>query len=870
MSNQLNTQRVRAAWPPSNISRIQLLGLFQNDFNLSDSRSESAQLLALFKTAIILSQRYNITVDEHPLGWHMAQTCGNVIDSLKKTCLVVSSSNIVGIVGPRLSREAHMIAAFAETIGIPVVSYTATDPDLSSRSAYPSFYRTIPSDTSAALSIVHLFMKFNWTSCVIIYQNDAYGYSGMRVISESFTRNNFKVREMIKFDIATRTIQGDLKNYLLNSGTRIIVLWAVPMFTLNILQYALDQDVLGPRFLWILSSSPSLDSFSKESSRKLVGMLTIEPITGNVFNTSINASLLHVAYEIWQQYEPESFPGSNNVDQYALFAFDATWLLIQSLERLCTTNNRKTSRSCISLVNSSSCFDRYLINATSFFDQINSMAFVGVTGPIEYRVNGTDRSKGIYYFAQNAQVLSAGVGFIPVLKYSEENLWETYKEPLTIVWPNNSCVLPSDRATLSGITLNIGIFMSAPFAIREYLLDELESNKTKFIGYVPDLIEHLREKMNFIPNITSIPVNISYSESILALEKGDYDILVGDITVTAKRREIVSFSASIFDNSLSVIIRKPLSADVDLFSYMRPFADELWIAILAATIYASILIYLLERGENAALRNRSIVSAGAMTIWYSIGTIMGYGVDFHATTASGRLLTIALYMLSLVLVATYTANLASNLTKARPRHIINGIDDLKKGKISPHRVGIIKETAMEQYYVREISRGSRNFYPATARQHILNSLLDGTIDATILDSGVADYITHHVYCNLTVVGETFDETVFGIAMSKNWLYGQELDMNILALRELGHLDMLRKKWFQTSKCGNQNETLSSMRIESMAGLFLIFGIITAVALLPFIWSKRSTIKNYFYMLTTRRYAEPQRNNLPTKYSNPSS
>ena len=343
----------------------------------------------------------------------------------------------------------------------------------------------------------------------------------MRVINEAFMKNNLKVREMIKFDIATHTIQGDLKHYLLNSGVRIIVLWTVPVFTPTILQHALDHDLLGPHFLWILSSSISLNSFDRESSHKLVGMLTVEPVTGSVLNASTNRSLLSAAYAVWQQYEPDSFPGENNVDQYALFAFDATWLLIQSLQGLCTVITEKTARPCISFVDSPFCFDRRLVNAASLFDRITSTAFVGVTGPIEYTINETDRSKGIYYFAQNSQHSSNGVSFIPVLKYSKPTSWQSYKEPSIIVWPDKSCVVPSDRPILSGVTLRIGILMSAPFAMVENVTDEFGRKKTKFIGYAPDLIELLRQKMKFIPNIipTIAIENLTYAKILACISQ---------------------------------------------------------------------------------------------------------------------------------------------------------------------------------------------------------------------------------------------------------------------------------------------------------------------------------------------------------------
>ncbi|CAF5164215.1 unnamed protein product, partial [Rotaria magnacalcarata] len=55
------------------------------------------------------------------------------------------------------------------------MSQSATDPDLSDRKAYHSSYRTISSDKKAALALVKLILRFNWSSCAIIYQNDVFG-----------------------------------------------------------------------------------------------------------------------------------------------------------------------------------------------------------------------------------------------------------------------------------------------------------------------------------------------------------------------------------------------------------------------------------------------------------------------------------------------------------------------------------------------------------------------------------------------------------------------------------------------------------------------------------------------------------------------
>ncbi|CAF2959361.1 unnamed protein product, partial [Rotaria sp. Silwood2] len=270
---------------------MQLLGLFHDTSNTSASTTLSIHSRAMFKAAVLLSQTYNIKIGGQFIGWQTAQTDDNVISALRSTCFAMSTSNIIGIVGPALSREAILIADFAETVGIPVISYAATDPDLSDRNAYPVFHRTVPSDKVAAIAIAQLFIRFNWTSCTIIYQNDKYGLSGGQALNETLSNNSVIVLQTVLFDTMTLSIQGDLNSTLITSSTRIVILWAESYYASLILQYALNYDVLGPKFTWILSSNVPLNSFNQSFSQNLIGILTVEPTVGDVVNEPINTTL---------------------------------------------------------------------------------------------------------------------------------------------------------------------------------------------------------------------------------------------------------------------------------------------------------------------------------------------------------------------------------------------------------------------------------------------------------------------------------------------------------------------------------------------------------------------------------------------------
>ncbi|CAF1417380.1 unnamed protein product [Adineta steineri] len=452
---------------------------------------------------IILSQQYNITVDEQYLEWQSAQINGSEVDAIRSVCQTLSNWNIVGIVGPELSSETPITAEYGEKVGIPIVSYSATDPGLSNRSIYPAFYRTVPSDSVATIAIIKLFIRFQWNSCIIIYQNDAFGIDGSNAINNAFNNNNLTVVNQIMFNIDTLNFQSDLKTSSVSSSTRIVILWASSIYTNLILQNALNAGVVGPQFMWILSTSISLNSFNQSFYPNLTGILTIEPSIAN--------------YNIWQEYEPETFLGSTQVNSYALFAFDATWLLIQSLQQLCSLN-KNNSLSCISFIGSSFCFDL--------------LSYVDYTG------------------------------------------WQRYQGDSVIIWPGQSLSIPTGNAQLNGITLRIGVIPSDPFTMVKIVIDQYGQNQTQLTGYCMDLISLLQANLGFIPNIQLAPSGVTYDE-LMEMIPSVYDIVVADTTVTSARREVVDFSQGFFSNGISILMPTNPAVKIGLMAFIKPFSTGL-------------------------------------------------------------------------------------------------------------------------------------------------------------------------------------------------------------------------------------------------------------------------------------------------------
>ncbi|CAF1241593.1 unnamed protein product [Adineta ricciae] len=474
---------------------------------------------------------------------------------------------------------------------------------------------------------------------------------------------------------------------------------------ISIIDVATRSDVFAPHFMWIPSSDVLLNSFNTTTARqKLAGILTITPVVG---------SAVGAAYDVWKEYDVVSFLGSDN-----------------SLARLCSMNGSDSSS--VSFSSDSSFFDRCL-------------------DLLQFSSHTTDRVDGNYYIVKNIYQSSDSLNYTPVLVWSDSSDWNQNARTSVIRWPNTTPTVPKDYASVFGLIVRIAMIDSVPFTLLTEATSASGGTTTKLVGYIPDLVAQLQNRMEFVANFTFFSSDQSYNKLLDDVTNGTFDMLIGDVTSTSARRGKVGFSSVIFDSSLHLI----------------PFSLKLWLVLLVATIYAGFLTTILEKQRKEALQGRSLISLIAMNMWFAFSAIVGFDADFHVSTAAGRLFTVGLYILGLAL---------------KSAGAISGIDDIKNGKVACSRIGIAAESSIEDYYLREISGGARNFYPLKQISDIYSGRLNNVIDAAI-----------SIYCNSPLVGADFDRSALEIVFPKIWLCEEDLDVAILSIREADLLDTLKLK-----------------------------------------------------------------------------
>merc|ERR1712223_1039215 len=139
---------------------------------------------------------------------------------------------------------------------------------------------------------------------------------------------------------------------------------------------------------------------------------------------------------------------------------------------------------------------------------------------------------------------------------------------------------------------------------------------------------------------------------------------------------------------ISILYRKPKKQPPELFSFMHPLSLDVWIYIVVAYFIVSFLLFILARfspyewdnphpcnEEPEVLVNEfSLINS----MWFTIGSLMQQGSDLSPKAISTRMVAGMWWFFTLIMISSYTANLAAFLTVERMASPVNSAEDLSK------------------------------------------------------------------------------------------------------------------------------------------------------------------------------------------------
>ncbi|XP_041980062.1 glutamate receptor ionotropic, kainate 2 isoform X3 [Aricia agestis] len=427
---------------------------------------------------------------------------------------------------------------------------------------------------------------------------------------------------------------------------------------------------------------------------------------------------------------------------------------------------------------------------------------------------------------------------------------------------------------LQNKTLVVTTILSAPYCMRKEASEKLTGN-AQYEGYAIDLIHQISNVLGFNYTFKLAPDGRygSYNREtrewdgmIRELLEQRADIAIADLTITYDREQVVDFTMPFMNLGISVLYRKPIKQPPNLFSFLSPLSLDVWIYMATAYLGVSVLLFILARftpyewhqthtPDGEKMEN---IFSLANCLWFAIGSLMQQSCDFLPKAVSTRMVAGMWWFFTLIMISSYTANLAAFLTVERMDSPIESAEDLaKQTKI---KYGALKGGSTAAFFRdSNFSTYQRMWsFMESARPSVFTSsnkegeerVMRGKGSyAYLMESTTIEYVVER-NCDLTQVGGMLDSKGYGIAMPPNSPYRTAISGAVLKLQEEGKLHILKTRWWKEKRGGGScrdetsksSSTANELGLANVGGVFVVLmggmGVACVIAVCEFVWKSR--------------------------------
>lgn len=247
--------------------------------------------------------------------------------------LLLMENNTVAIIGPQYSVMAHVISHIANELQVPLLSFAATDPTLTSLQ-FPYFVRTSQSDQFQMAAVADIVDYYQWRDVIAIYIDDDHGRNGIVSLEDKLAEKRCKISYKAPLrpnNINREEINSALVKVIIRES-RVIVLHIYPSFGLEVLKVAESLSMLGSGYVWLATDwlSTALDTDPSRSSsymNYLQGVITLRVYTPD---SGMKKNFTSRWSNLTKEKALDQSPFMWNT--YGLYAYDTVWVLAYALD----------------------------------------------------------------------------------------------------------------------------------------------------------------------------------------------------------------------------------------------------------------------------------------------------------------------------------------------------------------------------------------------------------------------------------------------------------------------------------------------------------------------------------------------------------
>eukprot|EP01006_Ploeotia_vitrea_P047349 TRINITY_DN67118_c13_g3_i1.p1 TRINITY_DN67118_c13_g3~~TRINITY_DN67118_c13_g3_i1.p1 ORF type:complete len:583 (-),score=5.98 TRINITY_DN67118_c13_g3_i1:223-1971(-) len=355
-------------------------------------------------------------------------------------------------------------------------------------------------------------------------------------------------------------------------------------------------------------------------------------------------------------------------------------------------------------------------------------------------------------------------------------------------------------------------------------------------GYSVDLLRWIRNRGNFTlvttelseTSMAAFPGN-PWSACINDLIQDNVDLCCCNLWDTVSRRMVVDFSVPLVSNYFQLLtLLQDGSRGSQFVALFRPFTTGLWVTVLITTLVFMVLMLIVERDADSDFDPSVGWAQNTFHSFYlSFNSLFAGGTLFTPRTIPGKILTLCFGMFVLVLVASFTANLAAQLTASNLKPSIDSISALIENPDAKLCAPDIAVEGIVGLYPPLKERIVQPLHHGNVQE--MELLWQGKCDALWAESAAMQYeIAQGLHCNTTLVGQALSPISVAFAVQKDSGYATPLSYLTQQAVSEGIPQTLFTDYFRPEGaigCGKKEVAdEEKFGVASMSGVLLFLGI----------------------------------------------
>ncbi|ONH98004.1 hypothetical protein PRUPE_7G223100 [Prunus persica] len=753
----------------------------------------------------------------------------------------------VAIIGPQNAVTAHIICHIANELQVPLLSFSVTDPTLSSLQ-FPFFVRTTQNDLHQMAAVAAMIDHYGWKEVIALYVDDDYGRNGIAALGDMLAERRCKIS--YKAPLVLDPNQSNITDLLVKvalTESRIIVLHAYAHWGPQVFTVAKYLGMMGTGYVWIATHwlTTQIDTNSPLPSSMMddmQGVLTLRMYTPET-------ELKRKFVSRWSNLTTgQTSKGKIGLNAYGLYAYDTVWLLAHAINaffdqggnisfsndsRLTQLRRGDLNLDAMSIFNGGNLLLRNIL-------QVN---MTGISGPVKFtpdrnlihpvfeiiNVIGTGIRK-IGYWSNYS-----GLSVVPPEYTKPPNRSSSNQSLYGVIWPGQTTQKPRGWVfPNNGRHLKIGVPKHVSF--REFV--SYAEGNDMFTGYCIDVFTAALNMLPYAVPYKLIPFgdgvkNPRSTELVHKIRTGEFDGAIGDIAIITNRTRMADFTQPFIESGLVVVAPVRTTLNSNPWAFLRPFNPIMWGVTAAFFLIVGTVVWILEHRLNDDFRGppkKQIVTI----LWFSFSTWF-FAHRENTVSTLGRLVLIIWLFVVLIINSSYTASLTSILTVQQLSSSIKGLDTLLA---SNDPIGYQQGSFARGYLTDELNVDESRLVPLIMPDDYAKALRDGP-----QRGGVAAVIDERPYielflssrCDFSIVGQEFTKSGWGFAFARDSPLSVDMSTAILKLSENGDLQRIHDKWLISSGCASQGAKLQvdRLQLKSFWGLFVLCGSACFLALIIF-------------------------------------